>query len=167
MPAKLSLADTLGDDDEVAQAIAAAAGNAKLTPASPNWADVEAAGILQDLFVKIAQGGDVAALAAAADEEIEDDPQQLAGASGCRGAAAGSPSAVAPPSLDPQEFPMTTVDHGTRRGAQRHRGRAPDGAARPDSPRPRRRRGGLTPYALLTPAHHRAGPRSSAGPWSS
>ena len=70
MPAKLSLADTLGTD-EVAQAIAAAAGNAKLTPASPNWADVEAAGILQDLFVNIAQGGDVKALAEAADEEIE------------------------------------------------------------------------------------------------
>jgi N,N'-diacetylchitobiose transport system substrate-binding protein len=70
VPAKLSLADTLGTD-EVAQAIAAAAGNAKLTPASPNWADVEAAGILQDLFVNIAQGGDVQALAEAADEEIE------------------------------------------------------------------------------------------------
>ena len=71
VPAKLSLADTLGTD-EVAQAIASAAGNAKLTPASPKWADVEAAGILQDLFVKIAQGGDVAALAADADQEIED-----------------------------------------------------------------------------------------------
>ena len=70
VPAKLSLADTLGTD-EVAQAIAAAAGNAKLTPASPNWADVEAAGILTDLFVNIAQGGDVTALAEAADEEIE------------------------------------------------------------------------------------------------
>ena len=70
VPAKLSLADTLGTD-EVAQAIAAAAGNAKLTPASPNWADVEAAGILTDLFVNIAQGGDVKALAEAADEEIE------------------------------------------------------------------------------------------------
>ncbi len=70
VPAKLSLADTLGTD-EVAQAIAAAAGNAKLTPASPKWADVEAAGILQDLFVNIAQGGDVAALAATADDEIE------------------------------------------------------------------------------------------------
>ena len=70
VPAKLSLADTLGTD-EVAQAIAAAAGNAKLTPASPKWADVEAAGILQDLFVNIAQGGDVKALAEAADEEIE------------------------------------------------------------------------------------------------
>lgn len=71
VPAKLSLADTLGTD-EVAQAIAAAAGNAKLTPASPKWADVEAAGILQDLFVKIAQGGDVRALAEEADQKIED-----------------------------------------------------------------------------------------------
>ena len=70
VPAKLSLADTLGTD-EVAQAIAAAAGNAKLTPASPNWADVEASGILTDLFVNIAQGGDIKALAEAADEEIE------------------------------------------------------------------------------------------------
>lgn len=70
VPAKLSLADTLGTD-EVAQAIAAAAGNAKLTPASPKWADVEAAGILQDLFVNIAQGGDVQALAEQADADIE------------------------------------------------------------------------------------------------
>ncbi|WP_308797045.1 extracellular solute-binding protein [Agromyces silvae] len=70
VPAKISLADTLGTD-EVAQAIAAAAANAKLTPASPNWADVEAAGILQDLFVKIAQGGDVQTLADEADEKIE------------------------------------------------------------------------------------------------
>jgi N,N'-diacetylchitobiose transport system substrate-binding protein len=70
VPAKVSLADTLGTD-EVAQATAEAAANAKLTPASPNWADVEAAGILQDLFVKIAQGGDVQALAEEADEKIE------------------------------------------------------------------------------------------------
>ena len=70
VPAKLSLADTLGTD-EVAQAIASAAGNAKLTPASPKWADVEAAGILQDLFVNIAQGGDVKALAEQADTDIE------------------------------------------------------------------------------------------------
>ena len=70
VPAKLSLAKTLGTD-EVAQAIAAAAGDAKLTPASPKWADVEAAGILQDLFVNIAQGGDVKALAEQADTDIE------------------------------------------------------------------------------------------------
>lgn len=71
VPAKLSLADKLGTD-EVAQAIAAAAGNAKLTPASPRWADVEAARILEDLFVNIAQGGDVKTLAEEADKQIED-----------------------------------------------------------------------------------------------
>ncbi|MGX5696940.1 extracellular solute-binding protein [Agromyces soli] len=71
VPAKLSLADKLGTD-EVAQAIAAAAGNAKLTPASPKWADVEAARILEDLFVNIAQGGDVKTLAEEADAQIED-----------------------------------------------------------------------------------------------
>jgi N,N'-diacetylchitobiose transport system substrate-binding protein len=70
VPAKLSLAETLGTD-EVAQAIASAAGNAKLTPASPKWADVEASGILTDLFVKIAQGGNVEELAAEADSKIE------------------------------------------------------------------------------------------------
>jgi N,N'-diacetylchitobiose transport system substrate-binding protein len=69
VPAKVSLADTVGTD-EVAQAIVAAAANAKLTPASPNWADVEAQGIMQDLFVQIAEGGDVAALAADADSKV-------------------------------------------------------------------------------------------------
>ena len=71
VPAKKSLASTLGTD-EVALAIGEAAGNAKLTPASPNWAEVEAARILEDFFVKIAQGGDVAALAADVDVQIEE-----------------------------------------------------------------------------------------------
>ena len=71
VPAKLSLADTLGTD-EVAKAITAAAANAKLTPASPNWAEVEAARILEDFFVKIAQGGDVQSLAEEVDAKIED-----------------------------------------------------------------------------------------------
>ncbi len=70
VPAKLSLADTLGTD-EVATAIAEAAANAKLTPASPKWADVEASGALQDFFVSIAQGGDVTELAKALDEKID------------------------------------------------------------------------------------------------
>lgn len=69
VPAKLSLADTLGTD-EVAQAISAAAGNARLTPASPKWADVEASGVLTDFFVQIAQGGDVTELATGLDERI-------------------------------------------------------------------------------------------------
>lgn len=71
IPAKKSLASTLGDTPE-AQAFAAAAGNAKLTPASPNWAEVEAARILEDFFVKIAQGGDVQSLAEEVDTKIED-----------------------------------------------------------------------------------------------
>lgn len=69
VPAKVSLAGTLGTD-EVAQAISSAAGNARLTPASPKWADVEASGALTDFFVQVAQGGDVTALAKALDEKI-------------------------------------------------------------------------------------------------
>ena len=71
VPSLKSLAPTLGTDD-VAKAIAAAAANAKLTPASPKWADVEASGVLTDLFVKIAQGGDVESLAKDADKKIDD-----------------------------------------------------------------------------------------------
>ncbi len=71
VPAKVSLAGTIGTD-EAATAITEAATNAKLTPASPRWADVEAAGILQDFFVKVAQGGDVAALAEELDARIEE-----------------------------------------------------------------------------------------------
>ncbi|TBN57737.1 extracellular solute-binding protein [Glaciihabitans arcticus] len=71
VPAKLSLADTLGTD-EVAQAISAAAGNARLTPASPKWAEVEASGVLTDFFVQIAQGGDVKELAEGLDKSINE-----------------------------------------------------------------------------------------------
>lgn len=71
IPAKKSLASTLGDTPE-AQAFTEAAGNAKLTPASPKWAEVEAARILEDFFVQIAQGGDVQSLAEEVDTKIED-----------------------------------------------------------------------------------------------
>ena len=70
-PAKQSLASELGDD-EFAQATIAAASNAKLTPAAPNWAQVEGSRVLEDLFVDIAKGGDVQELATAADENITD-----------------------------------------------------------------------------------------------
>lgn len=70
VPALTSLGSTLGTG-EIPEAVAAAAANAKLTPASPYWADVEAAGILQDLFVKIASGSDIKAAAAEADSAIE------------------------------------------------------------------------------------------------
>ena len=71
IPAKKSLASTLGDTPE-AKAFTEAAGNAKLTPASPNWAEVEASRVLEDFFVKIAQGGDVQSLAEEVDTKIED-----------------------------------------------------------------------------------------------
>ena len=59
-------------DTPEAQAFTAAAANAKLTPASPNWAEVEASRVLEDFFVKIAQGGDVQSLAEEVDAQIED-----------------------------------------------------------------------------------------------
>lgn len=70
VPALTSLGSTLGTG-EIPEAVAAAAAASKLTPASPQWADVEAAGILQDLFVKIATGEDIATAAADADAAME------------------------------------------------------------------------------------------------
>lgn len=72
VPALTSLGDrTAGATPELAAIIAEAAATAKLTPASPKWADVEAAQLLQDFFVRIANGGDVEALATELDAEIE------------------------------------------------------------------------------------------------
>ena len=68
-PALGSLTPALGDD-EFAQATIAAASNAKLTPAAPGWASVEGARILEDLFVGIANGGDVERLAEQADAQM-------------------------------------------------------------------------------------------------
>jgi N,N'-diacetylchitobiose transport system substrate-binding protein len=73
-PAKVSLSGLLGDD-EFGQAAVAAASNAKLTPAAAGWASVEGSRVLEDLFVDIANGGDVADLAAAADESITEQLQ--------------------------------------------------------------------------------------------
>jgi len=69
-PARESYASKLGDD-EFAQATIEAASNAKLTPAAANWATVEGKFVLEDLYSRIAQGGDVAELAAKADEQID------------------------------------------------------------------------------------------------
>ena len=68
-PARTSLATLLGDD-EYGQATVEAASNATLTPAAPGWANVEGSRVLEDLFSAIAQGGDVAELAAKADEQM-------------------------------------------------------------------------------------------------
>lgn len=69
IPAKTSLLGAMGDSD-VAKATSAAASNTKLTPAAPGWANVESDRILEDLFVAIARGGDVSALAKEADTKI-------------------------------------------------------------------------------------------------
>ncbi|GIG54724.1 extracellular solute-binding protein [Demequina activiva] len=42
----------------------------KLTPAAPGWASVEGSGLLEEFFQAVAEGGDVAALAAEYDEKI-------------------------------------------------------------------------------------------------
>ena len=72
VPAKKALGSKVAAaTPELAAVIADAAANAKLTPASPKWADVEAKGLLQDFFVKVAGGGDIASLATELDTQIE------------------------------------------------------------------------------------------------
>jgi N,N'-diacetylchitobiose transport system substrate-binding protein len=73
VPALTSLGDKVAAaSPELAKVIAEAAANAKLTPASPKWADVEASRVLQDFFVQLAQGGDAENLAKDLDTKIED-----------------------------------------------------------------------------------------------
>jgi N,N'-diacetylchitobiose transport system substrate-binding protein len=74
-PAKASLSSVLGSD-EIAQATIAAASNARLTPAASGWASVESSRILEDFFVGVATGGDIAALAKEADAKLD---EKLAG----------------------------------------------------------------------------------------
>jgi len=73
VPSLTSLGDKVAAaSPELAKVIADAAANAKLTPASPKWADVEASRVLQDFFVQLANGGDAKALAEDLDTKIED-----------------------------------------------------------------------------------------------
>jgi N,N'-diacetylchitobiose transport system substrate-binding protein len=74
-PAKTSLSSVLGTD-EIAQATIAAASNARLTPAASGWASVESSRILEDFFVGVATGGDLAKLAKDADDKMN---EKLAG----------------------------------------------------------------------------------------
>lgn len=66
LPARKSLLDQVGGDP-AAEAQAAAAQNSRFVPSSENWAGVEAANVLPDMLVKIAQGEDVESAAADAD----------------------------------------------------------------------------------------------------
>lgn len=69
-PGIISAAEFL-PEDEITQAQATALANSKFTPMSPNWGEVEKALLIPDALVKIAQGGDVAAIAAELDTSIE------------------------------------------------------------------------------------------------
>ncbi len=61
-PANSDYVSSLGTD-QFAKALIESASNSKLTPAAPGWATVEASGKLEEFFAKIADGGDVTALA--------------------------------------------------------------------------------------------------------
>ena len=67
LPARTSLLDLVGGSP-ANEAQAAAATNSRFVPASEHWAAVEAANVLPDMLVAIAQGGDVAAEAERADD---------------------------------------------------------------------------------------------------
>jgi N,N'-diacetylchitobiose transport system substrate-binding protein len=70
IPALKSELDAVsGDDAAVAQATAAE--NSRFVPTSEHWAAVEAANVLPDMLVEIAQGGDIAEAAGRADSAIE------------------------------------------------------------------------------------------------
>ena len=71
LPARTSLLDLVGGSP-ANEAQAAAATNSRFVPASEHWAAVEAANVLPDMLVAIAQGGDVAAEAERADTAVED-----------------------------------------------------------------------------------------------
>ncbi|MHA6524884.1 extracellular solute-binding protein [Tessaracoccus sp. G1721] len=68
-PANTQFTDALGDD-KFATTMIETAENSKLTPAAPGWAAIEGAFVYEELFQKIAEGGDVAALAAEYDETL-------------------------------------------------------------------------------------------------
>ncbi len=62
-PANSDDVSSLGTD-QFAKALIESASNSKLTPAAPGWATVEASGKLEEFFSKVADGGDITALAA-------------------------------------------------------------------------------------------------------
>ena len=138
------------------QATIAAASNAKLTPAAPGWAIVEGSRVLEDLFVDIAKGGDVAELAAGRGREDERAAQRLS--QHHRNSAAGTASVAARPrfgmpahtSRKETGWPRDRTDHGpdpgpARRGGTHVRAGAPEASL---------------PYGLLVP-------RSSRSRWPS
>ncbi len=70
-PANNEFTSLMGDDEFAKSAIAAAA-TAKLTPASPEWAAVESASVMEEFFGSIARGDDPADAAKAADAKLNE-----------------------------------------------------------------------------------------------
>lgn len=68
-PANSDDVSALGTD-QFAKAAIESASNSKLTPAAPGWAAVEGSGLLEEFFSKVAQGGDIKALATEYDAKI-------------------------------------------------------------------------------------------------
>lgn len=69
-PANVDFVGDLGDD-QFAKALVDSALGSQLTPAAPGWAAVEGQKILEEFFGKVAEGGDVAALAKEYDAKID------------------------------------------------------------------------------------------------
>jgi len=68
-PANSDYVSSLGDD-KFAKTMIATAAASKLTPAAPGWAAIEGAFVYEELFQKIADGGDVTALAKEYDAKL-------------------------------------------------------------------------------------------------
>jgi N,N'-diacetylchitobiose transport system substrate-binding protein len=68
-PANSDYTSAMGDD-KFAQTMIETAQGSKLTPAAPGWAAIEGAFVYEELFQKIADGGDVTALAEEYDAKL-------------------------------------------------------------------------------------------------
>ncbi|MCL1899750.1 MAG: extracellular solute-binding protein [Promicromonosporaceae bacterium] len=68
-PANENYADSMGDD-KFARTMIETAFASRLTPAAPGWAAIEGALVYEELFQAIAEGGDVAAIAAEFDARL-------------------------------------------------------------------------------------------------
>ncbi|MCL2595391.1 MAG: extracellular solute-binding protein [Promicromonosporaceae bacterium] len=68
-PANANYTDSMGDS-KFARTMIETAQASRLTPAAPGWAAIEAAFVYEELFQAIAEGGDVAAIAAEFDARL-------------------------------------------------------------------------------------------------
>lgn len=70
-PANLNYTSAMGDD-QFSKALVDSASVSKLTPAAPGWASIEAAMVLEEFFGKVSEGGDIKALAAEYDAQLNE-----------------------------------------------------------------------------------------------